>query len=165
MKSPGIQDAIASMPDGKFGTIVIDPPWPMQKIEREVGFDYPTMSEDELRAFGESVAGTLAVPFDIGRDAMPLSTQLRAVDFFLRCKYCGHPTTKKGSWFMTIHRFECEGCKRDVSVTYSDKLALFAEHAHLANTKAIDAAAQQPDQIAALPPQGAARPAREPKAR
>jgi hypothetical protein len=41
------------VPPGKFSTIVIDPPWPMVKIEREVrpyqaGFDYPTMTEDEL---------------------------------------------------------------------------------------------------------------------
>ena len=40
---------------GKYKTIVIDPPWPMQKIERDsrpdqIGFDYPTMSIDEIRA-------------------------------------------------------------------------------------------------------------------
>ncbi|MFZ3118223.1 MAG: MT-A70 family methyltransferase [Variovorax sp.] len=40
---------------GLYDVVVIDPPWPMQKIEREVRpnqseFDYPTMSEDELRA-------------------------------------------------------------------------------------------------------------------
>lgn len=50
----------AEMPDGKFETIVIDPPWPMQKIERDVrpnqvAFEYPTMSEDELRIFGDKV--------------------------------------------------------------------------------------------------------------
>jgi N6-adenosine-specific RNA methylase IME4 len=38
---------------GKFDVIVIDPPWPMEKIEREVrpnqiGFDYPVMNENEL---------------------------------------------------------------------------------------------------------------------
>ncbi|MBF0140234.1 MAG: ParB N-terminal domain-containing protein [Magnetococcales bacterium] len=41
------------LPSGKYRTIIIDPPWPMQKIQREmrpnqVGFDYPTMSEAEL---------------------------------------------------------------------------------------------------------------------
>ena len=41
--------------EGKYDVIVIDPPWPMEKIERDVrpnqhGFDYPTMSEDELEA-------------------------------------------------------------------------------------------------------------------
>ena len=41
------------IPDGRFATIVINPPWDMQKIEREVrpnqvGFDYPTMTKEEL---------------------------------------------------------------------------------------------------------------------
>ena len=40
---------------GVYDVIVIDPPWPMQKIERDVRpnqveFDYPTMNEDELSA-------------------------------------------------------------------------------------------------------------------
>lgn len=40
-------------PTGVFDVIVIDPPWAMQKIEREVApnqtaFDYPTMSQEEL---------------------------------------------------------------------------------------------------------------------
>jgi len=40
---------------GEYDVIVIDPPWPMEKIEREVRpnqveFDYPTMGEDELAA-------------------------------------------------------------------------------------------------------------------
>ena len=39
---------------GKYDVLVIDPPWPMQKIERDCypnqtsELDYPTMSEDEL---------------------------------------------------------------------------------------------------------------------
>lgn len=38
---------------GVYDVVVIDPPWPMKKIERDVRpnqseFDYPTMSEDEL---------------------------------------------------------------------------------------------------------------------
>lgn len=37
----------------KYDVIVIDPPWPMKKIKRDVrpnqhGFDYPTMNEEEL---------------------------------------------------------------------------------------------------------------------
>lgn len=44
------------LPDGKYECIVIDPPWEMQKIERDirpnqVAFDYPTMSEEELTHF------------------------------------------------------------------------------------------------------------------
>lgn len=46
-----------AIPAGKYSTIVIDPPWEMQKIERDVApnqvaFEYPTMTEDELSAFG-----------------------------------------------------------------------------------------------------------------
>jgi N6-adenosine-specific RNA methylase IME4 len=44
------------IPPGKFRCIVIDPPWAMEKIERDerpnqLGFDYPTMTEAELAAF------------------------------------------------------------------------------------------------------------------
>lgn len=39
--------------DGKYDVIVIDPPWPMEKIDREcsptqTGFDYPTMQLHEI---------------------------------------------------------------------------------------------------------------------
>ena len=51
-----VANRVISAPTGRYSCIVIDPPWPMQKIEREVrpnqvGFEYPTMSEDELAAF------------------------------------------------------------------------------------------------------------------
>ena len=44
------------LPDGRYETIVIDPPWEMQKIVRDVrpnqvAFEYPTMSESELADF------------------------------------------------------------------------------------------------------------------
>lgn len=46
----------ADLPVGKYSCLVVDPPWQMQKIERDVRpnqveFDYPTMSEEELKAF------------------------------------------------------------------------------------------------------------------
>lgn len=49
-------------PKGKYDVIVIDPPWPMKKIEREVrpnqtAFDYPVMSEDELAVMNLPAAG------------------------------------------------------------------------------------------------------------
>lgn len=47
------------LPDGKYEVIVIDPPWQMQKIERDVApdqvaFEYPTMDEADLAKFAVS---------------------------------------------------------------------------------------------------------------
>lgn len=55
-KRQQVQQQRIAMPTGKYQCLVIDPPWPMEKIEREerpnqIGFDYPTMTEDELKAF------------------------------------------------------------------------------------------------------------------
>jgi transposase-like protein len=61
-----------------------------------------------------------------------LSTRLRNVDLTPECKRCGHLTVKKGASFMTISTFKCQVCKSERRLTYSDKVALFAEHAHLA---------------------------------
>jgi N6-adenosine-specific RNA methylase IME4 len=49
------QAALIPPPVGKFKTIIVDPPWEMEKVGREVrpnqaGFDYPTMSLDEIKA-------------------------------------------------------------------------------------------------------------------
>lgn len=43
-------------PEGKYRTIVIDPPWEMEKIQRDlapnqVDFDYPTMTLDDIKNF------------------------------------------------------------------------------------------------------------------
>lgn len=53
------------LPEGKFSVIVIDPPWPMQKIERDlepnqVAFEYPTMTEAQLHDFSVSVLSMAA---------------------------------------------------------------------------------------------------------
>ena len=52
------------LPDGQYRCIVIDAPWPMQKIVREVRpnqaehLDYPTLGVDEIKCIvGEVVAG------------------------------------------------------------------------------------------------------------
>jgi len=55
-KVTAIKSKRIAEPDGKYDVVVIDPPWPMEKIERDCrpnqhGFDYPTMSEDELSVF------------------------------------------------------------------------------------------------------------------
>ncbi len=63
---------------------------------------------------------------------MSLSPRLRYVDLILECKYCGHSVIKTGGWFISVHKFKCERCKREVFITYKDKIALFDRHAHLA---------------------------------
>ena len=57
-----IGEVLVAPPEGSYDVIVVDPPWPMQKIEREcrpnqTGLDYPTMTVDEIKdmyvPFGE----------------------------------------------------------------------------------------------------------------
>lgn len=50
--------AIAQLPapTGRYDVLILDPPWPMEKIERDVrpnqvAFEYPTMTEEELTDF------------------------------------------------------------------------------------------------------------------
>ncbi len=63
---------------------------------------------------------------------MTLSRRLSHVDLTLECKHCGCPLIKTGQWFMVASRFKCTRCKREVLISYRDKLALFERHAHLA---------------------------------
>jgi len=49
-----ISKVVQDLPQGKFQTIVLDPPWPMKKINRNVSpeqveFDYPTMTIEEIK--------------------------------------------------------------------------------------------------------------------
>lgn len=50
-----IRTARMSLPLGTYHTLVVDPPWPMKKIERDVrpkqdgDFEYPTMSLDQIK--------------------------------------------------------------------------------------------------------------------
>ncbi len=48
-----VSEIQASVPLGKFHVLVVDPPWPVQKIERDVrpnqsGYDYPTLTLEEI---------------------------------------------------------------------------------------------------------------------
>ncbi len=46
----------AELPEGKYRALVVDPPWPMQKIlrnvrpNREQALDYPTLSLEQIQA-------------------------------------------------------------------------------------------------------------------
>ena len=53
IRNEALGETKVKTPRGKYNVIVLDPPWPMEKIERDVApnqaaFDYPTMTEDEL---------------------------------------------------------------------------------------------------------------------
>lgn len=66
---------------GVFDVIVIDPPWQMQKIERDVRpnqseFDYPTMSEEELAAMEIPAADDCHVWVWTTHKFMPMTLRL-----------------------------------------------------------------------------------------
>ena len=55
-----LQSKGVNLPKGKYACLVVDPPWPMRKIERKVRpnqieFNYPTMNEEELKEFGNII--------------------------------------------------------------------------------------------------------------
>ncbi|HOJ56639.1 MAG TPA: MT-A70 family methyltransferase [Phycisphaerae bacterium] len=59
MSNTGVRPQYANMPTtpGQYETVVVDPPWPVQKFPRRVrpnqtpALDYPTMSVEDIRAF------------------------------------------------------------------------------------------------------------------
>lgn len=66
---------------GVYDVIVIDPPWPMQKIERETrpnqaAFDYPTMSEADLAALPIPAADNCHVWLWTTHRFMPMAFRL-----------------------------------------------------------------------------------------
>lgn len=69
MKRMKAQSVIAhgiAPPEGQYETIVMDPPWPMQKTQRDtrpnqLGFDYHTLSEEQIAARRPPVADSAHV--------------------------------------------------------------------------------------------------------
>jgi N6-adenosine-specific RNA methylase IME4 len=60
LKNEALAKVEVLAPRQTYETIVLDPPWPMTKIERDVrpnqvAFDYPTMNKAQLRAFGDTL--------------------------------------------------------------------------------------------------------------
>lgn len=82
--------------DGSYDVIVIDPPWPMEKIEREVapnqvGFDYPTMSEDELAALALPAAEDCHLWCWTTHKFLPMTLRLlERWDFRYVCNFVWH---------------------------------------------------------------------------
>ena len=74
---------------GKYDVFVIDPPWPMEKIERDdrprqANFDYPTMSIEEI---GEDVSAALKKHTDTDAHVFLWTTQKFLPDTFDLLKF------------------------------------------------------------------------------
>ena len=69
-------------PDGLYEVIVIDPPWPMEKVERECrpnqvqSLDYPVMTEDELKSFNLPLASDCHVWLWTTHKFLPMAFRL-----------------------------------------------------------------------------------------
>lgn len=98
--------------EGVFDVLVVDPPWAMEKIERDcrpnqVGFDYPTMSEDELSALPLPMADNCHVWLWTTHRFLPMA--LRLLEAW-RLKYvCTFVWHKPGGvQVVGLPQFNCE---------------------------------------------------------
>ncbi|PAP98061.1 MAG: hypothetical protein E5Y88_24835 [Mesorhizobium sp.] len=64
--------------------------------------------------------------------AMSLSPSLFSVGLTFQCPQCNFTVIKNGSWFQVVSHYKCEGCGREIRITYPDKIGIFQKHAHLA---------------------------------
>jgi hypothetical protein len=62
---------------------------------------------------------------------MPLSDDLRDVPLTFHCPHCGYALIRKGRWFKSVSRVKCGGCRREIRMTYDNKIKVFAKHALL----------------------------------
>lgn len=91
VKSEGIRARLedvaareAKEAQGVYDVLVIDPPWPMEKIERDVrpnqvAFDYPTMTEEELEAMDVPAAEAAHVWVWTTQKFLPMAMRLLGV--------------------------------------------------------------------------------------
>ena len=105
-----VQEAKAA--EGVFDVIVIDPPWPMTKIDREVApnqvdFDYPTMSIDELKAFSVPAADDCHVWLWTTQRFLPAALVLLG-DWGLKyvCTFVWHKPGGFQAW--NLPQYNCE---------------------------------------------------------
>jgi N6-adenosine-specific RNA methylase IME4 len=81
---------------GEYDVIVIDPPWPMEKIERDVtptqvAFEYPTMQESELAAMKMPAAADCHLWLWTTHKFLPMSLRLLdAWSFKYVCTFVWH---------------------------------------------------------------------------
>jgi len=102
----------AKAAEGVYDVAVIDPPWPMQKIERDVRthqveFDYPTMSESEMAAMELPLADDAHVWLWTTHKFLPMAFRLLdAWDLKYVCLFTWH---KPGGFQpFNLPQYNCE---------------------------------------------------------
>jgi N6-adenosine-specific RNA methylase IME4 len=99
---------------GVYDVIVIDPPWPMAKIERDVrpnqaAFDYPTMSEAELSELVVPTADDCHVWLWTTHKFLPMA--LRLLDRWGLKYVCAFVWHKPGGFQpIGLPQYNCEFC-------------------------------------------------------
>ena len=102
----------AKATQGVYDVIVIDPPWPMQKIERDkypnqVGLDYPTMTEAELAELEIPAADSCHVWLWTTQKYMPMA--LRLLDAWGLSYVCTFAWHKPGGFQpFGLPQYNCE---------------------------------------------------------
>jgi len=99
-------------PTGKYDVIVIDPPWPMTKIERDerpnqVDFDYPTMTEYELSKLSIPAADDCHLWLWTTQKFLPMALELlNSWEFKYVCVFVWHKPG--GMQPVDLPQYNCE---------------------------------------------------------
>lgn len=98
---------------GLYDVVVIDPPWPMEKIERECSpnqvrsLDYPVMTEDELKNFKLPLANDCHVWLWTTHKFMPMA--FRLLDYWQLKYVCCFTWHKNGAFQpFGLPQYNCE---------------------------------------------------------
>ena len=99
---------------GVYDVIIIDPPWPMEKIERDVApnqvsFDYPTMTEEEIRQVNIPMADDCHVWLWTTHKFLPMAFRLlEAWQLKYVCCFVWHKPGGFQPW--NLPQYNCELC-------------------------------------------------------
>lgn len=58
-------------------------------------------------------------------DAITLSAELFAQDMILQCPICHRAMVRKGYGIKSVKTFTCDGCHKEMRLTYGQKIAIF----------------------------------------